>query len=63
MDSDLTTPIGLSVDWISRRIYWTNDDLLNDTIEVADYDGSHRSVVVSGDLHRPMDVVVHPIAK
>jgi hypothetical protein len=50
---------GLTVDWVSRHIYWT--DLERKTVEVANYDGSSRRVIVSSDLKSPRAIVASPI--
>jgi hypothetical protein len=47
----LHSPTRLAVDWVSMNIYWT-DNLL-DVIEIADVEGEHRFVVVSGKMDRP----------
>lgn len=49
----------MSADWVSRHIYWT--DAQRRVIEVADYDGQNRRVVVSGDLAQPRGVAADPI--
>lgn len=45
----LTWPNGLSVDYPSRKIYWT--DARSDTIECVDIDGSNRRVVLQNMTH------------
>ncbi|XP_053401221.1 uncharacterized protein LOC123549544 [Mercenaria mercenaria] len=50
---------GLTVDWVSRHIYWT--DLERKTIEVSNYDGSARRIIVSSDLKTPRAIVASPI--
>ena len=37
---DLHSPKRLAVDWISKNIYWTDDEA--DVIEMADFDGKYR---------------------
>ena len=46
-------------DWIAGHIYWT--DMSFDVIEVAHLNGSHRYVVVSGDLESPRAIVLAPL--
>lgn len=53
------SPEGLSVDWISRNIYWT--DATKDTIEVASLGpNSRRRILFDTDLINPRGIVVHP---
>ena len=46
----------LHLDWIAGHIYWT--DMSFDVIEVAHLNGSHRYVVVSGDLQSPKAIAL-----
>ena len=66
IDDNLFSPAGLAVDWLTKKIYWTEDDRVNDRIEVANLDGSDRAIVVLGSdgnpMHKPRDIVVHPVA-
>lgn len=59
---DIASPEGIAVDWVSRRLYWT--DSSKDTIEVASLDDPKlRSVVVRGNLVNPRGIAVDPRAK
>lgn len=50
------------MDWISRRIYWT--DSSKDTIEVASLDDANlRAVVIKGNLVNPRGIAVDPNLK
>jgi len=49
---------GLAVDWIAERIYFV--DSSRDHIEVADFDGNHRSILVAGDMDSPRALAVDP---
>ena len=53
---------GLAVDWVSRKLYWTNDASPKSTIEVAELDGSNRKILIYRGLNEPADIVVHPTA-
>ncbi|XP_055600604.1 nidogen-like [Uranotaenia lowii] len=56
---DIVSPEGVAVDWISRRLYWT--DSAKDTIEVASLDNPDlRTVVVSKYLVNPRGIAVDP---
>lgn len=60
--SDIVSPEGIAIDWISRRIYWT--DSSKDTIEVASLDDSTlRTVVIQGNLVNPRGIAVDPRSK
>ena len=63
---NLDKPAGLAVDWLTRKIYWTEHATPASRIEVANMDGSDRAIVVLGDsynpIDRPRDIVVHPLA-
>lgn len=56
---DIGSVEGLSIDWLSRNIYWT--DSSKDTIEVASLDNSSlRKVLISDGLVNPRGIAVHP---
>uniref|UniRef100_A0A667ZPV4 Epidermal growth factor n=1 Tax=Myripristis murdjan TaxID=586833 RepID=A0A667ZPV4_9TELE len=50
----LDSPEGLAVDWVNRRLYWTDKSGL---------DGLNRETIVSKGLQRPRGITVHPLAK
>nr|CAD7429100.1 unnamed protein product [Timema monikensis] len=52
------SPEGVSVDWVSRNLYWT--DSSKDTLEVAGLDSQLRKTLVTEGLVNPRGVVVHP---
>ena len=49
---------GLSVDWMSSRLYWT--DAAHDVIEVANLDGTGRRVLIDLGLDKPRGIAVDP---
>ncbi|KAL3858988.1 hypothetical protein ACJMK2_009232, partial [Sinanodonta woodiana] len=49
----------ISADWVSNHIYWT--DSQRKTVEIANYDGSGRRILVSTDLQQPQAVIVDPL--
>lgn len=59
ISDDIISPEGVAVDWVSRRIYWT--DSAKDTIEVASIDNPKiRSVLINKYLVNPRGIVVDP---
>ena len=50
--------VGLAVDWISRKIYWTDDNLRK--IEVMDVNGGNRKVIMQSSVDRPRSIAVDP---
>lgn len=56
---DIISPEGVAVDWISRRLYWT--DSAKDTIEVASLDNPDlRATIVFKYLVNPRGIAVDP---
>lgn len=56
---DVGSVEGLSIDWLSRNIYWT--DSTKDTIEVASLDNNNlRKVLIFDGLVNPRGIAVHP---
>ena len=57
ISKDLGTVEGIAVDWVGRKLYWT--DSLASTIEVAGLRGQNRRKLVTKDLSKPRAIVVH----
>ncbi|GFO20808.1 LOW QUALITY PROTEIN: low-density lipoprotein receptor-related protein 1 [Plakobranchus ocellatus] len=49
---------GLAVDWITEHVYWVDSNL--DQIEVAKFDGSHRTTLVAGNIASPRALTLDP---
>jgi len=58
VDDNGIQPVGLAVDWINDKLYWTDSRL--DRIEVLDLNTNHRTVLVSTGLDKPRGITVHP---
>lgn len=58
IDTNLTSPYGLAVDWLANNIYWT--DYGRRILQVARIDGSCRKTIINTDLFEPRSVAVFP---
>lgn len=56
--SGLKSPEGLSIDWVSRNMYWTDSEL--DCIEVSRLNGTSRKRLFERELVNPRAIVVSP---
>ncbi|CAB3232339.1 unnamed protein product [Arctia plantaginis] len=54
----LQNPDGLAVDWVGGNLYWC--DKGTDTLEVSRLDGTHRRVLLRGNLSEPRALALHP---
>ena len=54
----LESPAGLAVDWLTRKLYWT--EAVRRRIEVANLDGTSRTVLIWTELDKPRDITVFP---
>ncbi|XP_046820938.1 nidogen-like isoform X3 [Vespa crabro] len=54
----VSSPEGLSIDWVSRNIFWTDSGKA--TVEVASLETKKRKVLVSDGLVNPRGIAVHP---
>lgn len=57
--SDVHTPDGICVDWVGKKIYWSDGGY--NMIEVAEFDGSNRLTLFSTDLDDPRAIAVDPL--
>lgn len=57
--SNVSSPEGIAVDWVTKKIYWTDGS--RNVIEVAEFDGSHRLTLFYDDIHEPRAIVVDPL--
>ena len=60
----LKKPEGLAVDWVARKLYWTDcrdSDWETNRIEVANLDGTNRKVLFWENLGLPRAVAVDPL--
>lgn len=62
VSENVISPEGVAVDWISRRLYWTDSG--KDTIEVASLDNSTlRTVIINKGLVNPRGIAVDPMQR
>lgn len=57
--SRVHTPDGIAVDWVGKKVYWTDGGY--NMIEVAELDGSNRLTLFSSGLDEPRAIVVDPL--
>ena len=57
--TDIGEVNGLTVDWVSKHIYWT--DAQTRLIHMSDYDGIYKRVIVSSNLLLPRGIFADPI--
>ena len=58
VDQDIAFPGGLAIDWLSRKLYWTDSILSH--IYVSELDGRHKTTVVTLREGAVTDIVVLP---
>ncbi|XP_015113339.1 nidogen-2 isoform X5 [Diachasma alloeum] len=56
--TDVSSPEGISIDWVSRNLFWTDSG--RGTIEVASLETKKRKVLISEGLVNPRGIAVHP---
>lgn len=56
--SCLVSPAGLAYDWITDKLYWT--DAGTNRIEVANANGTMRTLLAWDNIDKPRDIVVDP---
>jgi len=57
--ADVLEVNGLTVDWRSSHIYWT--DGRKRTVEVAEFDGTNRRILVTEQLSQPRGIFADPV--
>ncbi|CAB1460765.1 unnamed protein product [Pleuronectes platessa] len=61
ISEDLNSPEGLAIDWVHRRMYWT--DKSRSTVDCSSLVGLSRETIVSKGLEKPRGIAVHPLEK
>lgn len=59
--TELNDPRGIAIEWVTKRIYWTEGGNLHSSgsIKAATIDGRKHSTLISA-LIEPHDIVVNP---
>ncbi|KAI5929752.1 Low-density lipoprotein receptor-related protein 2 [Manis javanica] len=58
VDSGVTMTESIAVDWVGRKLYWT--DYALETIEVSELDGRYRTVLISVNVTNPRGLALDP---
>lgn len=58
IETALSSPEGLAVDWVHNNIYWTDSG--DKTVSVATGDGKKRKVLIDTELSEPRAIAVDP---
>ena len=61
----LRRPEGLAVDWVTKKLYWTDlrdADGETNRIEVSNLDGSQRKVLFWENLEQPRAIALDPLS-
>lgn len=59
----LKRPEGIAVDWITKKLYWTDirdSKTEANRIEVSNYVGTHRKILVWENLEKPRAIALDP---
>lgn len=56
--SEIGSPEGITIDWVSRNIYWA--DSAKDTIEMANIETRLKTTLFNTSLVNPRGIAVHP---
>ena len=56
--SNLKSPEGLAVDWLSKNIYWTDSGM--NTLSVSGSDGTYKKTLFDSDMRNPRAIVLDP---
>ncbi|KAG8179495.1 hypothetical protein JTE90_027207 [Oedothorax gibbosus] len=59
ISTGLISPDGLAVDWIGKKLYWTDSE--TNRIEVSNLDGSYRKVLFWKDMDQPRSLALVPM--
>ncbi|GFQ74800.1 low-density lipoprotein receptor-related protein 6 [Trichonephila clavata] len=59
ISTGLTSPDGLAVDWMGKKLYWSDSE--TNRIEVSNLDGSYRKVLFWKDLDQPRSLALVPM--
>ena len=55
---DRSVPDAVAIDWIGRKLYWTDTGL--NTIDASELDGSSACVLIKNGLDEPRAIAIDP---
>ncbi|XP_065070459.1 low-density lipoprotein receptor-related protein 6-like [Rhopilema esculentum] len=58
IDARTGRPTVIAVDWVTKKLYWTDDH--RKRIELANFDGSHRKLLIDTNLDQPRALALLP---
>ena len=58
IDARTGRPSVIAVDWVTKKLYWTDD--ARTRIELSNFDGSQRKLIISKDLDQPRALALLP---
>lgn len=58
IDARTGRPSVIAVDWVTKKLYWTDD--ARTRIELSNFDGSHRKLIISKNLDQPRALALLP---
>ena len=58
IDARTGRPSVIAVDWVTKKLYWTDD--ARTRIELSNYDGSQRKLIISKNLDQPRALALLP---
>ena len=58
IDARTGRPTVIAVDWVTKKLYWTDDN--RKRIELANFDGTHRKLLIDTNLDQPRALALLP---
>ncbi len=58
VDARTGRPSVIAIDWVTKKLYWTDDSRTR--IELANFDGTHRKLLIDTNLDQPRALALLP---
>ena len=58
IDARTGRPSVIAIDWVTKKLYWTDDSRTR--IELANFDGTHRKLLIDNNLDQPRALALLP---